>query len=69
MSFDPRDFNSDLSDLSETELEVLHDWEEKFKEKYVKVGDIVSGKSKDEDEKEDESSKETKRDEDWGSKM
>lgn len=62
MSFDPRDFNCDLSDLSEAELEVLQDWEEKFKEKYVKVGSIVSGKSKDEDE--NESSKETKRDED-----
>ncbi|XP_042465256.1 probable steroid-binding protein 3 isoform X1 [Zingiber officinale] len=60
MSFDPRDLNSDLSDLSEAELEVLHDWEEKFKEKYVKVGNVVAGNSKDEDE----SSKEIKKDED-----
>ncbi|KAG6530418.1 hypothetical protein ZIOFF_012650 [Zingiber officinale] len=60
MSFDPRDLNSDLSDLSEAELEVLHDWEEKFKEKYVKVGNVVAGNSKDEDE----SRKEIKRDED-----
>lgn len=45
MSFDPRDLNSDLEDLNEAELEVLQDWEEKFKEKYVKVGQIVPEKS------------------------
>ncbi|WOL14701.1 putative steroid-binding protein 3 [Canna indica] len=58
MSFDPRDLNSDLEDLNEAELEVLHDWEEKFKEKYVKVGQIVSEKSKDGNE--DENSKQIK---------
>ncbi|KAJ8458664.1 hypothetical protein OPV22_031590 [Ensete ventricosum] len=41
MSFDPSDINGNLEDLNEAELEVLHDWEEKFKEKYVKVGQIV----------------------------
>lgn len=46
MSFDPSDINGNLEDLSEAELEVLHDWEEKFKEKYVKVGKIVLEKSK-----------------------
>lgn len=46
MSFDPSDINGNLEDLSEAELEVLHDWEEKFKEKYVKVGQIVPESSK-----------------------
>lgn len=41
MSFDPRDLNGNLEGLSEPELEVLQDWEYKFMEKYVKVGQLV----------------------------
>ncbi|KAF9668215.1 hypothetical protein SADUNF_Sadunf15G0106000 [Salix dunnii] len=41
MSFDPRDLNGNLEGLSEHELEVLQDWEYKFVEKYVKVGQLV----------------------------
>ncbi|KAJ4821997.1 hypothetical protein Tsubulata_007550 [Turnera subulata] len=44
MSFDPRDLTADLEGLSESELEVLQDWEYKFMEKYVKVGQIVTEK-------------------------
>lgn len=46
MSFDLGDLNSDLDDLGEADLEVLQDWEEKFKEKYIKVGKIVPENSK-----------------------
>ncbi|PKA61850.1 Membrane steroid-binding protein 2 [Apostasia shenzhenica] len=42
MSFDHNDLTSNLDGLSASELEVLQDWEEKFKEKYVKVGHLVS---------------------------
>nr|CAD1829085.1 unnamed protein product [Ananas comosus var. bracteatus] len=41
LSFDPRDINGNLEGLNEAELDVLQDWEEKFKEKYAKVGQIV----------------------------
>lgn len=41
MSFDPRDLTGNIEGLSESELEVLQDWEYKFMEKYVKVGQIV----------------------------
>jgi membrane-associated progesterone receptor component len=41
MSFDPNDFTDNLDGLGLEELEVLKDWEEKFKERYVKVGCIV----------------------------
>ncbi|KAG6483533.1 membrane steroid-binding protein 2-like [Zingiber officinale] len=58
MSFDLGDLNSDLDDLGEAELEVLQDWEEKFKEKYIKVGKIVLERSKGGDEM--ESTQETK---------
>ncbi|CAN0911859.1 Membrane steroid-binding protein 2 [Linum grandiflorum] len=45
LSFDPQDLTADLEGLSESELEVLQDWEYKFIEKYVKVGQIVSSKA------------------------
>lgn len=41
MSFDPKDFTDNLDGLGSDEMEVLNDWEEKFKERYVKVGRIV----------------------------
>ncbi|KAK0592107.1 hypothetical protein LWI29_013440 [Acer saccharum] len=41
MSFDPQDLTGNIEGLSESELEVLQDWELKFIEKYIKVGQIV----------------------------
>lgn len=41
MSFDPKDLTGNTEGLSESELEVLQDWEYKFMEKYVKVGQLV----------------------------
>lgn len=48
MSFDPKDLTGNIEGLSDSELEVLQDWEYKFMEKYVKVGQIVSTKTKNE---------------------
>ncbi|GAA0172764.1 transmembrane signal receptor [Lithospermum erythrorhizon] len=45
MSFDPKDLNGNLEGLEPSELEVLQDWEYKFMEKYVKVGQLVPEKS------------------------
>lgn len=45
MSFDPNDLTGNLEGLSSSELEVLQDWEYKFMEKYVKVGQLVSDKT------------------------
>ncbi|KAL0453315.1 UNVERIFIED_CONTAM: Membrane steroid-binding protein 2 [Sesamum latifolium] len=42
MSFDPKDLTGNIEGLSASELEVLQDWEYKFMEKYVKVGQLVS---------------------------
>ncbi|KAA8516298.1 hypothetical protein F0562_016591 [Nyssa sinensis] len=42
MSFDPQDLTGNIDGLSDSELEVLQDWEYKFMEKYVKVGQLVS---------------------------
>lgn len=42
MSFDPKDLTGNIEGLSESELEALQDWEYKFMEKYVKVGQLVS---------------------------
>uniref|UniRef100_A0A5B7BB67 Putative membrane steroid-binding protein 2-like n=1 Tax=Davidia involucrata TaxID=16924 RepID=A0A5B7BB67_DAVIN len=42
MSFDPQDLTGNIDGLSASELEVLQDWEYKFMEKYVKVGQLVS---------------------------
>ena len=41
MSFDPNDLTGDLDGLSSDELEVLQDWEEKFKERYPRVGHLA----------------------------
>ncbi|OWM78855.1 membrane steroid-binding protein 2-like [Punica granatum] len=41
MSFDPKDLTGNIEGLSESELEVLQDWEYKFMEKYVKVGQLI----------------------------
>lgn len=48
MSFDPADVNSsDLSDLTDEQLKILDDWEEKFqkKKRYPIVGRLVSSSS------------------------
>ncbi|XP_054788324.1 probable steroid-binding protein 3 [Prosopis cineraria] len=41
LSFKPEDINGNLEGLSEEELVILEDWEYKFIEKYVKVGQLV----------------------------
>ncbi|WVZ56745.1 hypothetical protein U9M48_007234 [Paspalum notatum var. saurae] len=41
MSFDPNDLTGDLDGLSPDDLEVLQDWEEKFKERYPRVGHLA----------------------------
>ncbi|XP_058186776.1 membrane steroid-binding protein 2-like [Rhododendron vialii] len=41
MSFDPKDLTGNIEGLSASELDVLQDWEYKFMEKYVKVGQLV----------------------------
>ncbi|KAJ0961208.1 hypothetical protein J5N97_000802 [Dioscorea zingiberensis] len=46
MSFDHNDLTGNLEGLSSAELEVLQDWEYKFMEKYVKVGQLVSEKTR-----------------------
>lgn len=46
MSFESKDLTGNIDGLSPDELEVLQDWEYKFMEKYVKVGHIVSEKSR-----------------------
>ncbi|KAI3750361.1 hypothetical protein L2E82_20995 [Cichorium intybus] len=45
MSFEPSDLTGNTEGLSASELEVLEDWEAKFEEKYVKVGQLVSEKT------------------------
>jgi membrane-associated progesterone receptor component len=42
MSFDPNDLVGDLEGLSPDDLEVLQDWEEKFKERYPRVGRLAT---------------------------
>lgn len=41
MSFDPQDLTGNTDGLSDSEIEVLEDWELKFTEKYPKVGLLV----------------------------
>ncbi|XP_068661719.1 membrane steroid-binding protein 2-like [Aristolochia californica] len=48
MSFDPEDVIGNIEGLSRDELEVLQDWEYKFMEKYVKVGQITAKKKTEE---------------------
>ncbi|XP_059645459.1 membrane steroid-binding protein 2-like [Cornus florida] len=45
MSFDPQDLTGNIDGLGASELEALQDWEYKFMEKYVKVGQLVAEKS------------------------
>lgn len=45
MSFDLNDLTGDLEGLSPDELEVLQDWEEKFKERYPVVGHLPCEKA------------------------
>ncbi|KAL6997835.1 Membrane steroid-binding protein 2 [Sarracenia purpurea var. burkii] len=44
MSFDPQDLTGNIEGLSASDLDVLQDWEYKFMEKYIKVGQLVSGR-------------------------
>lgn len=46
MSFESHDLTGNLDGLSPSELEVLQDWEYKFMEKYVKVGRLVSERTR-----------------------
>lgn len=46
MSFDPIDLTGDLEGLSPDDLEVLQDWEEKFKERYPRVGHLATESNK-----------------------
>ncbi|KAK4481803.1 hypothetical protein RD792_012719 [Penstemon davidsonii] len=59
MSFDQNDLTGNIEGLSDSEIEVLQDWEYKFMEKYVKVGQLVTEKTSESKEtgKEVESSK------------
>ncbi|KAM6567917.1 hypothetical protein CsatA_027045 [Cannabis sativa] len=41
LSFKPQDMNGNLEDLGPDELQVLEDWEDKFIDKYPKVGKLV----------------------------
>ncbi|KAM6547069.1 hypothetical protein CsatB_027805 [Cannabis sativa] len=41
LSFKPQDMNDNLEDLGPDELQVLEDWEDKFIDKYPKVGKLV----------------------------
>jgi len=41
MSFKPEDLEGEIDDLSQSEKDILFDWEQKFKMKYKYVGDIV----------------------------
>lgn len=53
LSFKPQDINGNLEGLSDAELEILRDWEDKFIEKYARVGQLVEKKTltkKEEDE-------------------
>ncbi|KAJ9544379.1 hypothetical protein OSB04_024086 [Centaurea solstitialis] len=51
MSFEPSDLTGNIEGLGSSELEVLEDWEAKFEEKYVKVGQLVSEKTSNDDNK------------------
>lgn len=41
LSFKPQDINGNIQGLGPDELQILHDWEDKFIEKYVKVGQLL----------------------------
>lgn len=42
LSFKPQDINGNLEGLDASELDILQDWEDKFMDKYVKVGHLAS---------------------------
>jgi membrane-associated progesterone receptor component len=42
MSFNPNDLIGDLEGLGPDDLEVLQDWEEKFKERYPRAGRLAT---------------------------
>ncbi|KAI3868459.1 hypothetical protein MKW92_020804 [Papaver armeniacum] len=48
LSFEPKDLTGNTEGLSSSELDTLQDWEDKFVEKYIKVGRIISGAKVDE---------------------
>ncbi|KAL6009749.1 Membrane steroid-binding protein 1 [Asimina triloba] len=65
MSFDPNDLTGNIEGLNPDEIEVLNDWELKFIEKYVKVGQLVKEKGEKKDipgEEKKEDSDEPKKD-------
>ncbi|XP_050370866.1 probable steroid-binding protein 3 [Argentina anserina] len=41
LSFKPQDINGNIEGLGPDELQILQDWEDKFVEKYVRVGQLV----------------------------
>ncbi|KAK9905303.1 hypothetical protein M0R45_000307 [Rubus argutus] len=41
LSFKPQDINGNIQGLGPDELQILQDWEDKFIEKYVKVGQLL----------------------------
>lgn len=41
LSFEPKDITGNIEGLSASELDVLQGWEDKYMEKYVKVGQLV----------------------------
>jgi len=54
LSFKPEDINGNLEGLSEEELVILEEWEYKFMEKYVKVGQLVPEQSPRQNERREE---------------
>ena len=42
LSFKAEDINGNLEDLGPGDLQILEDWEDKFMEKYAKVGRLVT---------------------------
>ncbi|KMT18852.1 hypothetical protein BVRB_2g029570 [Beta vulgaris subsp. vulgaris] len=61
MSFDVQDLTGNIDGLSESELDVLQDWELKFLEKYPKVGVLVYKENSAEAETETDELLETKK--------
>ncbi|KAM3304713.1 putative steroid-binding protein 3 isoform X1 [Capsicum chacoense] len=55
LSFKPEDINGNLEGLSDTQLEILQDWEYKFMDKYAQVGQLVPKKTPTENKAEEES--------------
>ena len=40
MTMDPKDCSGSVEDLTEGQMKILHDWEEKFRSKYAEVGKV-----------------------------